>query len=222
MELKPPSDPLQSCCLSFSNAGLIIWATVSVFFFPLNSLDVFASLCLFTITETSQGQDFVLPSGVSLPPTTAIQFGRLNERIHWVDDGEVLTLAVTFEWFLGHLNSTCHCLPCLGGTLTSACSRCCWDGGVRSCSSLCFLCSSLFLRFISLYVMCFCVWVSGHYLCAWCLQRVEEGVDPLELKLQTVTSCYVGTGNWNQVLWKSSTCLASWVVDFWRQVLLRI
>jgi hypothetical protein len=37
--------------------------------------------------------------------------------------------------------------------------------------------------------------------------RREEGVlDPLELELQMVVSCYMGSGNLIQVLWKSSQC----------------
>lgn len=40
-------------------------------------------------------------------------------------------------------------------------------------------------------------------------------LDPLELDLQTIMSCYVGAGNWILVLWKSSQCFSSpiWPTD---------
>ena len=41
----------------------------------------------------------------------------------------------------------------------------------------------------------------GH---TWCPLRPEETAGPLELQLQTVTSCHVDAGNQTLVLWKSS------------------
>jgi hypothetical protein len=74
-----------------------------------------------------------------------------------VDDGQVLTLTVTFGWFLGHLNLqavVCFCLPCLGGTLTNAGLQ---DAVGISEFMFCPLLPMLYslLRFMSFYVTCF-------------------------------------------------------------------
>ena len=43
-----------------------------------------------------------------------------------------------------------------------------------------------------------------HHAGAWYPQRSEEVLDPLELELQKVVSCYVASGKQTQILWKSS------------------
>lgn len=45
----------------------------------------------------------------------------------------------------------------------------------------------------------FMYWFACMYICV-------RALDPLELELQTIDSYYIGTGNWTQVLWKSSQC----------------
>lgn len=44
---------------------------------------------------------------------------------------------------------------------------------------------------------------------AWCLQRPEESVDPLELNLQTLMSRRMGSGNETRVLWESHQYLTA-------------
>lgn len=53
-------------------------------------------------------------------------------------------------------------------------------------------------KYLSL--LCICVSVLPvctyiHKMDAWCPQRSEEGVRPLEPELQMVVSCHVGAGN---------------------------
>lgn len=52
----------------------------------------------------------------------------------------------------------------------------------------------------------FPVCMSGHHLCVWCSQRLEEALDSPELELQTVVSHRVGDGDQTLGLWKSSHC----------------
>jgi hypothetical protein len=45
--------------------------------------------------------------------------------------------------------------------------------------------------------------MSVYHMCAWCLRRLEEGSEALELVLQTVVSHYLGAGHGTQDLWKN-------------------
>lgn len=59
--------------------------------------------------------------------------------------------------------------------------------------------------------MCVCVCVLSacmrvQHVCAWCLWRLEGGIHPLELELQTGISHHVGPGNRTWVLGKSTYC----------------
>lgn len=50
---------------------------------------------------------------------------------------------------------------------------------------------------------CLPAYVFVHHVHAWYPRKPERVLGPLELKLQTVVSCYVGAGNWTWVLCKS-------------------
>jgi hypothetical protein len=47
--------------------------------------------------------------------------------------------------------------------------------------------------------------MSVHHVCAWCPWMADEGIDPLELELQTVVNCHVGVENQAQVLKRAAT-----------------
>lgn len=44
------------------------------------------------------------------------------------------------------------------------------------------------------------------HMCPWSLRKPEEGMDAVELELQTVSSHHVGAGNETMVLSKSIPC----------------
>ena len=177
------------------------------FFFPVNSLHVVASLCFFTVRETSQGQDLcclVVCLYHLQQPFSVADSWEDSPGGWWASPNPNSDL-----WVVpGSLKLTgCRVfLPALLRWHPHQCwlTRCCWDKWIHVLPFASYALFAFKIYEFLCYVLC--VGVSGHYLCAWCLQRVEEGVDPLELELQTATSCYVGTGNWNQVLWKSSQC----------------
>jgi hypothetical protein len=50
------------------------------------------------------------------------------------------------------------------------------------------------------------VFMSVHYVCAYCLGQAEEAFGFLERGLQMAVRCHVGAGNWTWVLWKNSQC----------------
>lgn len=68
-----------------------------------------------------------------------------------------------------------------------------------------------FLRLI--YVMCMDDWPACAFIPhvhAWWLRRSEEGVRSMELKLQTVVSHLMSTGNQTWIFHKSNNALHSW------------
>lgn len=63
------------------------------------------------------------------------------------------------------------------------------------------------------YFVCTHVYLLVQHVHAWCIMCVRSALrgqnrmsDPLELKLQMVVGCSIGTGNQTQVLWKNSHC----------------
>jgi hypothetical protein len=63
----------------------------------------------------------------------------------------------------------------------------------------------LIFKFYFMYVGILPACMSMHHICAWCLQIIEDGLRPLELKLQmVVTTLWCWDLNW--FLWKSSQC----------------
>lgn len=65
-----------------------------------------------------------------------------------------------------------------------------------------FLTSLLYYYFIA-----FMFVFSWLYVSTWCLQMTEEVPEPMELELQNVMSCYLGTGNQIQVPLKEQPVL---------------
>ena len=52
---------------------------------------------------------------------------------------------------------------------------------------------STYFNYIYMYEHC--LYLSVHRVYAWSLQKPERALGPLELELQMVVSCHVGTGN---------------------------
>lgn len=48
-----------------------------------------------------------------------------------------------------------------------------------------------------------------------CLNACVRVSDPRELQLHTIVSCHVVSGNWTQVLWKSSHCSFPSLTEYW-------
>lgn len=80
--------------------------------------------------------------------------------------------------------------------------------------------SAFYFNFLKVSVCvhaCTRVYVTSVCQCSMCVPGTWRGQrrppDPLDLELQTVVSCYKGTGNQIQVLWKTSNTLNSWAIS---------